>query len=189
MIEPAPSGGGASPTLIFDATVTGAPAASLDTGPIIPAGFVAIEALIICRSTYATAVTTGGVGIRCNGDAGNNYTFEGVQDSGGVYAGATNNTVPESTWRTNVPGTTIADANVPAICRYWIPFYDTTLFYKTALLNSGMTDPASGVNCRSRQAHCQWLSLAAINQLTLVAQAGGGALGIGTRMVVAGIRA
>src|SRR5262245_55037980 len=173
-------------TKIFDSGYLAADAASIDSGPI-PGGFDLIEFLIQGRTTYAIAVTTGGVQLRFNGDSGNNYYYETVLDANAVYGGANNQATPEAGHRINMPGTTIADPLANAVTRIWIPFYDGSTWAKTALFVSGMFDIAAGANGRARAGVMHWNSAAPITQALLIAQAGGGVLKAGSRMVVRGL--
>lgn len=159
------------------AFVLAAPAASFDF-PAIPQTFEALMLDVFARSDAVAFGTN--LGLTFNADVGANYEAEAVIGNGGAVAAAD-----------SVAGTQAAlfipAANSPAsaagVWRVHIPAYRVTVLHKQLIVIGGY-EPSGvhTVNCQ----YGRWLSLAAVNRLTLTPTAG--QLVAGSRAILYGLQ-
>jgi len=179
-LSPATSRASAAITQLFKSTLA-APAATIDTGAIIPSNLTALEILIYGRTDEA--VVHSGVFVRFNGDSAAHYDKEdGRADN--VTASALNQ-LGAAGAVASVAGAS-QGASIFGSTRIIIPAYGTTAGFKT--LEMICVEPSTvAANARVGAVGWLWESTAAINQVTITATTGGANLIAGTVLAVYGI--
>jgi hypothetical protein len=179
----APAGTG-STSLIFDSTVAGSDAASIDTGAgAIPGTFTVLEIWLVSRTDEVTFPSP--LYITANGDTGTNYAIIRVRNTGGSSADGT-----VLSGQAGLQGTTVGasgTANYFGFVKITIPFYASTAFYKIAeVLDGEIADVSTGANWRFNTGVQQWRNTAAISRIAVATQTAGKKLKVGSRLVIYG---
>lgn len=156
---------GTGATVVFSSTL-GADTASMSTGANgIPAGFHAIQILLLLRTTEPSTAST--VLLTINNDGGSNYDVQRVSGVNATASAA--NALTGTSWGYGCDGASSA-ANFFSTVFITIPFYANTSAYKRANTlfakgdSTATTDAVSALNQT-------WRSTAAINQITVTAPA------------------
>lgn len=146
-------------------TVLGADAASIDLTSI-PATYDALRLVVVGRASPSSTVQE--LYLRFNGDSGTNYAFERITGSS-TTANATGGTGAIAARCGYLPAAN-APANAAGIAIVDIPRYAATAWHKVAVGTGYTRDAASGGAIYAFGS--QWLSTAAINQITILAASG-----------------
>ena len=177
------SGGGGSGSgafaRLFDSTVTGSAAASIDSGANgIPQATSHLYIVFYGRGdTAATAIS---VALTFNNDTAAHYDLQAL--SGG-------STSPSASFLTNTTGNAVsipaasATANVFGSAQWIVPAYTQTTGHKGTAALFGFADPTGTQSTGARGSH--WQSTAAITRIAIAATAGN--LVVGSRLTVYGL--
>jgi hypothetical protein len=162
---------------VFDSTL-GADTASIDTGAGgIPAGYSAIEIMLMLRTDEAAAISN--ANLRLNNDSGANYDTEDDSANGSTAAAAHSAGLTSILAIVHGAG---GSASYPGMASVVIPAYDQTTFFKTGLLTETAHDATLGNNWTVVKGFT-WKSTSAITRVA-VSAAGTAKLKAGSRMLI-----
>lgn len=174
-------GGGGSGALarLFDSTVTGSAAASIDTGANgVPQA--TSHLLIICYLRGDTAATAVAANLTFNGDTAAHYGQQNLgANTTSVSASFTANTANVGA---SVPAAS-ATANKFGVVEWLIPAYVQTTGHKAMAVTAGFADPTGSQFAGLRGG--DWQSTAAITRVAITPAAGN--FVIGSRMTIYGL--
>jgi hypothetical protein len=139
---------------------------------------------MLARAVSANLISDN-VNLRLNADAGANYDFESLRDSGGVVAGVGGTGQDRLRWCQAVHVVPLS-ANERWPVQLWIPYYSRADLFKSIECVAGFRDPTAGVG-RVTVNGGQWRSLVAVNRITILGDAAQTDLGAGTRLCLYGL--
>lgn len=167
-------GGGGALELI-SRTVLAASAATVDLTSI-PQTYETLVLFVVGRTDGATSPDK--VGVRYNGDAtGANYASNYVGSFAGPNARDGNNGSATYAIIGEIPGSAAAATDAAAAVRMELPGYSRTVFRKRGFTQAGSRyDAAAGNQIVSASTH-EWMSTAAVSQVTVLPNAGNFVIG------------
>lgn len=176
----AAAGGTPGMTKLYDSTVTGSDAATIDTGAGgIAGGYAVLEAYLYGRTDDSNVF--GEWYWRFNNDSAAHYDWQRLYGSGTSIVGS--QVFADTGLDFLIEGGS-AVANYFSSCHMTVPSYDNTVGYKIATITDGYID--SG-NTRAEIRRGAWRSTAAITRIAVVPLNAGQKLKVGSRMTIFGL--
>ena len=176
------SGGGGAVTKLFDSTVSGSDAATIDTlAGGIPSGYAFLQIFASTRTSNTGGID--GIYVRVNNDSGANYDWERFRTVGAGTSMTTSGSAATNGWLFDC-ACSDDTANQFGLMRMTIPFYDNIINRKIAEWTDNMVDPVTSNNVLGVYGGT-WRSTSAISRISFV-PAFGGNIKVGSRVVIFG---
>jgi hypothetical protein len=166
---------------VFNTTVTGSVAATIDTGAVLPTSYAAL--LIDAQLRGDTAAVTTNLNLRFNNDSGTNYHHSNINTTGTTASLASAETYGAVSIIVGVIPANTANASAASSVLVLVPNYGGTTFHKTTVSLDGEISADAGPNQAVMHiAQGRWKNTAAINRVTLLPSAGN--FQIGSRVTI-----